>query len=37
VSQHLGWLSKAAFVVSQHLGWLSKAAFVSPDAARVRA
>jgi len=33
VSQHLGWLSKAAFLVSQHLGWLSKAAFVSAAAA----
>ncbi len=28
MSQHLGWISKAAFVVSQHLGWISKAAFV---------
>jgi hypothetical protein len=26
VSQHLGWISKAALLVSQHLGWISRAA-----------
>jgi hypothetical protein len=30
VSQHSGWISKAAIFVSQHSGWISKAAiFVS--------